>query len=361
MSTYQIIGILYALVAAGTGLALAIEAPRRKTLDLDYLPLTHIGIWKSRILMGLLFLYSGFVKANDYMGFGYKLEEYFYVFGTEFMVPLAMPLAWFISVFEIALGIAIMVGFRMNTTMWVTLIMMLFFTWLTGYSHFTGKVTDCGCFGDALKITPKESFIKDIILTLMVIPVFLTRKYIPPFPHARLAAGLTAAAFVISGIYSWYCHENLPLIDYRAYKVGVDLNICTTVPDEDGFPKCKGWENFFPLGGEFDLLQGKTLMIVMYELSKASPQGIEKSVALANALEGSGIQIAAATSSLDDDIRAVQATYKVPYPFAAMDETTLKTIVRASPGYMLLKDGVVIKKWHHNNTPDAETVKALVK
>lgn len=360
MTTYQLIGIFYAVIAAATGVVLASEGTRRKTLDLDYLPLTSIGIWAIRIFMGLLFLYSGFVKANDYIGFGYKLEEYFYVFGTDFMVPLAMPLAWFISVFEIALGFAIMVGFRMNTTMWLTLLMMLFFTWLTGYSHFTGKVTDCGCFGDALKITPKESFIKDLILTAMVIPVFLVRKSIHPFPNLRIAAWVTAASFVISGAYSWYCHENLPRIDYRAYKAGVDLHVCTTIPDADGFPKCKGWDNFFPLGGEFDLLEGKTLMIVMYNLDDASPKGVEKSVELANALAGSGIQVAGATASLDDDIKALVAKYNIPYAFAAMDETTLKTIVRASPGYMLLQDGVVIQKWHHNNTPDAATVKSLV-
>lgn len=360
MSTYHLIGILYAIVAVGTGLSLAVTGSQRKTLDLDYLPLSSALIWLCRILLALLFFYSGFVKANDYIGFGYKLEEYFYVFGTDFMVPFSMALAWFISVFEIALGLAILVGFRMNTTMWLTLLMMVFFTGLTGFSHFTGKVTDCGCFGDALKITPKESFIKDIILTLMVIPVFLTRKYIHPFLGSSFAKWASIAAFVISGAYSWYCHENLPRIDYRAYKAGIDLNICTTVPDADGFPKCKGWENFFPMGGDFELLQGKTLMIVMYNLDKASPAGLEKSAQLARDLAGSGIQIAGATSSLDDDIKAVKATYNLPYDFAAMDETTLKTIVRSSPGYMLLKDGVVIEKWHHNNTPDVATIKALI-
>jgi uncharacterized membrane protein YphA (DoxX/SURF4 family) len=332
---------------------------KAKTLELDYNPFTSVAIFACRILLGLLFIFSGFVKANDYMGFGYKLEEYFYVFGTDFMVPFAMPLAWFISVFEIGLGVAIMAGFRMKTTMWMTLIMMLFFTWLTGFSHFTGKVTDCGCFGDALKITPKESFIKDIILTVMVIPVFLVRKYTYAFPNERLAKKATTMSLIVAAVYSLLCHEVLPLIDFRAYKTGTDLNICTTVPDADGFPKCKGWDNLFPLGGDFELLQGKTLMIVMYNLDEASPRGIQNSVKLANDLAGSGIQVAAATASLDDDIKALVAKYTIPYAFAAMDETTLKTIVRSSPGYMLLKDGVVIKKWHHNLTPTAETVKEL--
>ena len=94
------------------------------------------------------------------------------------MAGFAKPLAWFISVFEMALGVAVILGWRMNLTIWLSMIMMIFFTILTGYSHYTGAVADCGCFGDALKIEPWESFVKDIILTGMLIPVFLVRKYI---------------------------------------------------------------------------------------------------------------------------------------------------------------------------------------
>ena len=358
MSTYQIIGLSYLAVGLLACLALLIEYSKKKTLRLEELPLTNIMVWGCRILIGMLFFYSGYVKANDYIGFGYKLEEYFYVFKMSFMVPFSVYLAWFISIFEIALAFAIVLGFRMNQTAWLALLMMVFFTWLTGYSHFTGKVTDCGCFGDALKIKPWESFTKDLILMLMLIPVFLVRKSIKAFPTAKIAGIIVAAAFVLSGIYAYWCHENLPLVDYRAYKEGVDLRICTTQPGPDGIPKCKDWDAFFP-GESVEMFEGKTLMIVAYYLENAPEVALRQSTELANALP-SDIKVVALTSTSPSKVEKIADQYQMPYPFGYMDETVLKTIVRSNPGYVLLNNGVVVKKWHHNNTPTVQEIKDLL-
>lgn len=361
-----------------------------QTLEMDSLPVSHLLIWGIRIYIGLLFLYSGFVKANDYIGFAYKLEEYFTVFGAHFpavkgffgiFVPFAEPMAWFISVFELVLAVAILLGFRMNLTAWLTLLMMIFFTALTAYSHLTGAVTDCGCFGDALKIEPWESFTKDVILTIMLIPLFLVRKTITAIPNNRIAAIIVAATFLISGIYSWYCHENLPVVDYRAYKVGVDLKTCTTQMTPEGYPKCKDWyfadEELYLLdtytllpetdsvriksGKAFRIdmknaFEGTTLMIITYNVNKADEAAMKASADLARELEGSEVFVLGATSTGYSSMEEFIPKYGLEYPFAFMDETVLKTIVRSHPGYVLLKDGVIQKKWHQNNRPSKEEI-----
>ncbi|MEM7656747.1 MAG: DoxX family protein, partial [Bacteroidota bacterium] len=361
MDTYQWIGVAFAAVGMLTSGVLIWENRSTKSMELDFLPKTSLMVWISRLLIGGLFLYSGFVKANDYLGFAYKLEEYFIQFGVAFpalngffafFVPLAGPMAWFISVFEIALAVALILGWRMNLTAWLTVLMMVFFTLLTGYSHVTGLVTDCGCFGDALKIEPWESFVKDIILSGMLIPIFLLRKSIHPVPNGRIAGIATGAACLISGIFSYYCHEHLPVVDYRPYKINVDLNICTTQIGEDGYAKCKDWLPYFSSEefpeGEPALFVGNTLLIVTDKVETAPEKAAEASVALTKTLSSTDIQVIAATSSVDADLTAYKQTYQINYPFAFMDETVLKTIVRSHPGYVLLRNGVILAKWHHN-------------
>ena len=371
MTTYQIIGIFFAFLGIDTATLLWIEYRKNKSLDLAKLPITHKLIWAIRITVGILFIYSGFVKANDYVGFAYKLEEYFTVFGQHFpplkgffdlFVPIAGPMAWYISVFEIALAVALIVGWRMNLTGWLLLLMMVFFTVLTGYSHFTGAVTDCGCFGDALKLEPWESFVKDIILTGVLIPLFIVRKSIKPFPNDKIAGILTGASFLMAGIFSYYCHENLPVIDYRPYKLGVDLNVCTTEISEEGYPKCKDWYPYFPDSEQsFEVLQGKTLMVIVYQLAKAPEGTLQEAVALANQLAPQGVQVVLATSTPSAETRQVMAEVGWKHPVALMDETVLKTIIRSHPGYLLLENGVVQQKWHHNNTPSTEEVQSYLR
>ncbi|MEZ4827168.1 MAG: DoxX family protein [Bacteroidia bacterium] len=365
-----------------------------QSLSWESLPVSHVFVWLVRIYIGLLFLYSGFVKANDYIGFAYKLEEYFLVFGSHFpafkgffgfFVPFAEPMAWFISVFELVLAVAILTGFMMNLTAWLTLLMMIFFTALTAYSHLTGAVTDCGCFGDALKIEPWESFTKDVILMVMLIPVFLVRKTISAFPSSRLAGILTAVVLVFSGVYSWYCHENLPVVDYRAYKIGVDLKVCTTAMTADGYPKCKDWSfadeellliDTYRLLAQTDsvrittgkayaitpepLFSGPRMMIVIQNVNQADPGAMRESGELSLALENAGIGVTGATATGYSDMEKWIPEYQLTYPFIFMDETVLKTIVRSHPGYVLMKDGIILKKWHHNNIPSLQEIQGLL-
>src|SRR5688500_4600239 len=135
-------------------------------------------IWISRMLVGALFIVSGLIKANDAIGFSYKLVEYFIVFQTPWMNDYVLFLAAFVSILEIILGVAVIFGTRMVTVSWLLLLMIVFFTFLTFYSAYYNKVTDCGCFGDALKLTPWQSFTKDLVLLFFVLIIFFDRKNI---------------------------------------------------------------------------------------------------------------------------------------------------------------------------------------
>ena len=124
----------------------------------------------SRYLVGLLFIFSGVIKINDPVGTQIKLQEYFEVFSSDFssifeiFVPYALILSVFLCTLEVVIGVALLMNYKMKITSKVTLGLILFFTFLTFYSAYFNKVTDCGCFGDAIKLTPWESFYKDVIL-----------------------------------------------------------------------------------------------------------------------------------------------------------------------------------------------------
>src|SRR5690606_31982602 len=132
----------------------------------------------SRIFVGLLFIISGLIKLNDPVGFSYKLGEYFgeTVLNMPFLIPVALPLAVFIVIFEAILGVMLIVGYKPKFTVWSLLLMIVFFTFLTFYSAYFNKVTDCGCFGDALKLTPWQSFWKDIVLLIFIVILFVNQQ-----------------------------------------------------------------------------------------------------------------------------------------------------------------------------------------
>ena len=136
----------------------------------------------SRILVGLLFIFSGLIKINDPVGFSFKLEEYFgpTVFNIDFLLPYVLPLAIFIVVLEVLLGVFLLVGLKKEFTIYSLFAMIVFFTFLTWYSAYFNKVTDCGCFGDALKLTPWESFTKDVVLLFFIVILFRGVRHIKP-------------------------------------------------------------------------------------------------------------------------------------------------------------------------------------
>lgn len=188
-------------------------------------------LWFCRLFTGALFIFSGLVKANDPVGFGIKLEEYYdvfaerwswtsFLFKADWLIESVNLQAAFLTSLEVALGILLILGIWKNLTTWLLLLLILFFTWLTGYSAITGSVTDCGCFGDFIPLTPLQSFYKDLVLLVLILIIFTLRKNIKPILSP--IAGFTIAALVTG--FAVYVNAHVlkhdVFLDWRPYAVG---------------------------------------------------------------------------------------------------------------------------------------------
>ncbi len=176
----------------------------------------------SRIIVGVLFIISGLIKLNDPVGFSFKLEEYFSagVLNLPFLEPLALALALFVVVFEVLLGVFLLLGYAKKFTLWSLLAMIVFFTFLTFYSAYFNKVTDCGCFGDAVKLTPWESFTKDLILLVFILILRLGERKIYPIFTTLQRRFLVLISLLLCIWYANYVLNHLPQIDLDPIKLG---------------------------------------------------------------------------------------------------------------------------------------------
>jgi uncharacterized membrane protein YphA (DoxX/SURF4 family) len=319
--------------------------------------------------LGALFLISGFVKLQDPVGFGYKLDDYWdffqgYLsfFPNEALKPLSVYIAGFVSVIEVTLAIALMLGWRMRITGTILLLLILFFTFLTGLATSSDKLTDCGCFGDALKLKPFQSFLKDILLTVAILPAFILRKRISPFYHGGLPGYLTLGAFVLPAVVSIYCFLYYPLIDFRgAYVVGQDLKFNSqTIDEEEGQIYAHDFSEF-GMECNYDGFQGPTLYIILYNPQKASQKALDEAAALVKELKekAPGIFVAAGANMSAKKRANLSLNFPADMCWSLQDEKVLKTIVRSSPGFVFLMDGKVVEKWHYNAIPSVEELKQL--
>ena len=179
-----------------------------------------------RIFVGLVFIASGFVKAVDVIGFSFKMEEYFSpsVFNISFLENFALPLAIFVVVFELILGLMLVLKIRIKWTLSFLILLCIFFAFLTFYSAYFKVVTDCGCFGDAIKFTPWQSFSKDIfLLILLFILYFLYRKEFTTETVKTLKWTSFGVMFLLFTLIIYFGVRHEPLIDFRDYKIGTDL------------------------------------------------------------------------------------------------------------------------------------------
>jgi len=191
----------------------------------------------SRVLVGVLFIISGLIKLNDPLGFSYKLQEYFSVdvLNLPFLEPYALMISVVVVVFEVILGVFLLIGYKRKFTLWSLLAMIVFFTFLTFYSAYFDKVKDCGCFGDALKLTPWESFTKDVILLFLILILFFGKKHIKPLFSKLPNTILALISFIFSLWFGYHVLMHLPSKDFRAYKIGNNIQQEMSIPE--GAPK----------------------------------------------------------------------------------------------------------------------------
>lgn len=359
----------------------------------------------SRFFVGGLLIFSGLIKLNDPIGTQIKMEEYFEVFVEDFgsffhyFIPWSLEIGMIMIVLEIVLGVAILVFWRMNLTAWLLLLMMVFFTFLTFYSAYFNKVTDCGCFGDAIKFTPWQSFSKDVVLMVFVLHLFWYRRSYKPVLRTREGNSLIMATVGLSIILGIYAVQHLPFIDFRAYRVGNNIPqqmlspeapiieytfeknnekisstnylsadegykyISSRVLNEDKIkPKITDYSVSSPEGEDVTqyTFQGSKLLIVIFNVKKTSPKNIGAIRELTKQLEGK-VDCFVLTSSGSEEMENFRHENQLAVPYYYADATVLKTIIRSNPGIALWKDGTVLGNWHHNDTPTADEVLSLLK
>ena len=176
-----------------------------------------------RIIVGVLFIFSGLIKVNDPTGLGYKMEEFFDVWGMGFLDSFSLAFAFLMNIFEIVAGVAILIGWRMKLFSWLLLLLIIFFTFLTGYAMFSDKIKTCGCFGDCIRLTPAMSFTKDLILTALILIIFFNRNKIKASFGKISGTAIIVLTTLFCIIAQWHVLKHLPVIDCLAYKKGINL------------------------------------------------------------------------------------------------------------------------------------------
>ncbi len=184
-----------------------------------------------RIVLGFVFIFSGFVKAVDPMGSAYKLSDYLNAFKLGFLEGLSLPMGIFLSAFELVLGIVLILGYRRKTVYWILLWFVSFFTLLTFILALFNPVTDCGCFGDALVMTNWQTFLKNVILMVFVLPLFLNREK-EVITDFRIREWIIVACIFAGAIwFSGWNFNHLPLLDFRPYDVGTVIREEMEIPE----------------------------------------------------------------------------------------------------------------------------------
>jgi uncharacterized membrane protein YphA (DoxX/SURF4 family) len=354
----------------------------------------------SRIILGFVFIFSGFVKGVDPLGSTYKFSDYFNAFNLGFLDFLALPFAYLLSAAEFLIGISLLFGFRFRLGAWAITVFMGFFTVLTFILALTNPVTDCGCFGDAIIMTNWQTFFKNLILLPFVFIAFRFRRD----QKEKGPSFYSWTGLVLFGVLFFALQEHairhLPLLDFRPYSIGTNIPDKMNVPEgmpqdeyqtilyyekngeiqefnEENFP----WQDttWKFVDTEHKLIQkgyeppihdltivdatgydhindilsdeGFSFIMVSMQIGKAD----EQALVFGNELEAwcmaNGHSFYFTCSSTDDEIAEVRRELDLGFDIHTSDEITLKTIVRSNPGLLLLKNGTILGKWHYNDMP----------
>jgi uncharacterized membrane protein YphA (DoxX/SURF4 family) len=176
-----------------------------------------------RWIVGILFIFSGLIKANDPLGLSYKMQEFFEVWGMAFLNDYTLGLSIVMNIFEIVAGIALLIKFPYKWTLWLLFALIIFFSFLTGYALFSGKIKTCGCFGDCIPLTPKMSFIKDIILFVLISILLIQHKKVKTSIHTAWGVIILLLSISTVSYGQYYVLKHLPIIDCLPYKQGKDI------------------------------------------------------------------------------------------------------------------------------------------
>jgi uncharacterized membrane protein YphA (DoxX/SURF4 family) len=352
----------------------------------------------ARFIVGVLFIFSGLIKANDPLGLSYKMQEFFEVWGWGFLNDYTLALSVIMIAFEIIAGVAVLVGWQMKLFSWLLLLLIIFFTFLTGYALFSGKIRECGCFGDCIPLTADQSFMKDLVLLVLIGLIFVYRKSIKPFLNTRASLVILFFATIFSFAFQWFVLLHLPVLDCLPFKEGNNIpakmkNPPGAIPDSTviTFVYDKGGKNIEFTASEFpaDFDEATYKFVKRYDKlirkGNASPPikdfsletvyGNDTTQALLNedsyqlylflkndytigewagvldvVMQAAGqknIQGYMVTNVTMETLRQNPPEVFTKFTPLRCDATAIKTAARANPTLFLIKHGTIINKWSY--------------
>lgn len=358
-----------------------------------------------RIALGLVFIFSSFVKGVDPMGTAYRIEDYLIAYGIDWLYNLSFGLGVFLIAVEFLLGVALVFKLRYKLATLGVLLIMVFFTIVTYFDARYNLVPDCGCFGDAIKLSNWGTFYKNIVLIVMAIIVFFTRRMTVP----RLPSWFQSVVLVILvGGFIWFMFYNyyhLPIVDFRDWKVGNDMKssgeenaktyviyknvetgeikeyLAPDYPWNDSVWRTQ-WEFVDQRFDDSGVIRMHTLfledeagsnyteyvienpdyqlLLTTYDLEEANGGGMIEASELFNSLNRNDISFALLSSSGIDIIQNFEEVYQINYEVYFADDIELKAMIRSNPGLMLLHNGVVLEKWHFNDFPEIKELEEVI-
>ena len=348
----------------------------------------------ARVIVGLLFIFSGLIKANDPLGLSYKMQEFFDLWGMNRFNSWTLLMSVLMNAFEIIAGFALLLGWRIKLFSWLLLLLIIFFTFLTGYAYFSGKFKNCGCFGDCIPIEAKTSFIKDLVLLVLIGFLFWERKWVKPLLKQRAndltMFGITALSFG----FQWYTLTYMPVLDCLPFKKGnnitekmkipvgakpdsfvilfvyekggkkfefapaelpADLGTYTFVSRKDKLirkgnaePPIKG----FTLSGSTDidstaivLAQPNALLLFCEDFSVPVSKWENKFLPVYTAAWTKNIPVYMITTQPEKAKMNIAGKAFEGIPIFKCDYTAIRTAARTNPCLYVIKDGTILGKW----------------
>jgi uncharacterized membrane protein YphA (DoxX/SURF4 family) len=353
----------------------------------------------ARFFVGILFIFSGLVKANDPLGLSYKMQEFFEVWNFHWLDNFTLAFSILMIVFEIVAGVAILLGWKMRLFSWLLLLLIIFFTFLTGYAYLSGKVRECGCFGDCIPLTAGQSFSKDLLLLVLILFLFAVRDQIRPILSRTGSAAVLILTTILSFAFQWHVLVHLPVVDCLPYKVGnnipekvkappgaiPDSTVITMVYEKNGkkvefsasrFPadfddtykfvtrydKLVRKGNAEPAIKDFNLItgggtdttqdllmqKGYKLFVFMKTAVEYPPSWNKEFSVILTMAKGKHIPVYFITGDYENVAAWTEKAGISSYvTVLKCDATAIKTAARANPTLYLLKGGTILGKWSY--------------
>ena len=358
-----------------------------------------------RILLGLTFIFSSTVKGIDPVGTSYRVEDYLLAYGLTGLTSLSLAIAILVITSEFILGFALLFKLKYKTALRFTLLLMLFFTVVTWFDAKYNLVPDCGCFGDAVKLSNQATFYKNIVLLVMTLLLLVVKKGKTNRLPSLIQYLILLIASVLFVTFELYNYNHLPVYDFRDWKTGKDMKVKNldkekiyltyknkkTGEEKEYLSPNYPWQDsawradWTFVGKRIDDSQvikphklaiedkqgndvtkqvienpGFQIVIISYDLTETNGEGMIKATELYDSGKLKNVYYALITATEPNEVEKFKKLYDINFPVYFADETELKSVIRSNPGMILLHNGVILKKWHFNDFPDVTEIKKLI-